>query len=227
MHHTSIGRLAATLAAALLLGASSAQGVPAWSETGTVHLDLAGEPRTFHTYATVVSDDVPDGVRNELAREILADLAGTTQHSAVWQVPKPMMMGDIVIRASTVMFVSVTTRPTGDASIVSDQVMLDFGLDLAKLELHEGSDVSIRYFLDGYSSSDYYALTEGGIEIASVERVDDHTLRIRGTFSGMLSFQTDWRGVAHNPDDILSVSASFDFLEVVGTDVLAEVLQAE
>ncbi|MBA2666245.1 MAG: hypothetical protein H0U69_04335 [Trueperaceae bacterium] len=207
-----------------LVGATFAQQPVDWTETGVLQLELEGEASQFHTYSTLISEEMPDDVDNELAQEMLDDLAGTTQHTARWMVPETRMMGTIVLMKPTVMFVSISARPQGDDRTPGRQIMLDFGLDLATLELAESASATIRYYLEGYTTSDYYALTEGGLEVTSVERIDEHTLRITGAFAGAFTHQGDWRGIEHNPTDALSVQADFDFLQVVGRDLLSEVL---
>lgn len=219
--------------AAVLLAATSvpaaAQSTWPTRETGAIEVSIAGEPRTFQTYAVDIPEDVAEGVQDPAVRERLEKAAGTTEHTATWNVPEPVMMGAIVLSASTDMYVSISARPTEDASAELGQLRIDFGLALGTLQLSDPAKVgaSVRYYPKAFGLTDYYELTEGGLEVTQVERVDEHTLRIQGSFSGTFSLQTRMGRVEHNPADTLAASGTFDILQVVGSQALSEVLPAD
>jgi len=123
------------------------------------------------------------------------------------------------------MFLTLSSRPTQDANAGLGQLIIDFSLSLHTLELSDPGQYSstIRYYPKAYSPKDYYALTEGGLELTNVEQVDDYTLRVQGSFEGSFSFQESLVREAHNPADVLAASGTFDVL-VVGTQPIDEVL---
>ncbi|CAN5762154.1 hypothetical protein BH23DEI1_BH23DEI1_10320 [soil metagenome] len=190
--------------------------------TGSVDTVIDGRTHTFGTSATRIADDAGAGVENAAARAMLERLAGTTQHTATWLVMEPIVMGGVVMFAAEDMFISITAY--GEER---SQFSLEFGLVLETLELSDPDDVEIlvKYFPERWGTSDFYALTEGALVIDLVERVDATTLRIRGSFSGTLSFQEQYT-VAHNPADTRSIAGTFDILEVGGSSALDMVLGA-
>jgi hypothetical protein len=134
-------------------------------------------------------------------------------------------MSGIVLSTPTEMFLTLSSRPTQDANAGLGQLIIDFSLSLRTLEQSDPGQFSssIRYYPKAYSPRDYYALTEGGLVVTTVEQVDDYTLRVQGSFQGLFSFQESLVREAHNPADVLDASGTFDVL-VVGTRPVVEVL---
>lgn len=196
--------------------------------TGDVDLTLAGEARAFHVYAVDVPENVAEGITDPDVRAALEAAAGTTEHGATWEVPEPVSIGGIALSSPTTMAVTVSARPTEDHAAGLGELRLRFELDLATLALSADAPVDVWFFPEAFSIRDFFALTEGALEVTSVERVDDVTLRVVGSFAGLLSFQpTLLGGVNHDPDQTIAVSGSFDLREVVGARPLAEVLPGD
>jgi hypothetical protein len=84
-------------------------------------------------------------------------------------------------------------------------------------------DIDIRFYPESWSVDEFYALTEGTMLLERVEVVDEQTLIMSGTISGVLSFQPGY-SVKHNPADTLPIEASFSIERVVGSKLLLEVL---
>lgn len=217
---------AVTLVAALATVGWCMGQVPAALATGAVEVDLAGEPHVFRTYAVDIPEDVAEGIEDEALRARLEKAAGTTVHSATWDVPEPVMMNEMVLFEASDMYVAVTSRASADPDAGLGELRMNFGLNLATLALSDPAAVgiSVRYYPETFTVADYYELTEGGVELVDVERVGERTLRIRGTFAGVFSFQATRGVVAHDPSDTLPATGSFDLLEVVGAAALSDVL---
>lgn len=220
-------RLAVALALAALGCAAHAQEGFVYHVTGVVVLTLDGAERTFHVYAVDIPEDVAEGVEDADVREVLERAAGTSEHGATWDVPEPVVMGTIVLSNPTSMAITVAARPTEDHAAGQGEVRLGFDLDLATLALAEGVPVVVWFFPKAFSTRDFYALTDGALEVAVVERVDDVTLRIDGTVSGLLSFQERLGEITHDPNDTIAVTGRFELRQVVGTRPLTEVLPGE
>jgi hypothetical protein len=224
--HRRLLTLAVAACVAFCVGSASAQPDFPTRPTGTIDVVLAGQPHAFHTYATDIPENVAEGIEDPTLRERLERAAGTTEHTATWNVPEPVVMGGVVLMAVNDMYVAIYGRASEDRDAGLGELRIDFGLGLTTLTVSDPAvvGISVRYYPESFSIADYYELTEGGLEIASVERVDDHTLRIQGTFAGTFSFQTRPGVVEHNPNDTLATSGRFDILHVVGKQPLADVL---
>ena len=207
------------LVLALLLGLAVAQTV----QTGTLHVELDGVPKAFQTTGTKIAENAAEGVANEAARAFLEKLAGTWVHSATFKVLEPMILGGIVLFAASDMFVSIDSYASDDPESRA-QIDLRFGLDLETLLLSDDADIEVRYYLTGYSTSDSYLLTDGGLVVESVVQVDDTTLSVRGTFSGTLSRQLDRMNEAHNPADTIALDGRFDIHQLVRDTRVVSVL---
>lgn len=218
----------ATVSAALFTLAFAQADWPA-TQTGTVDFELAGEGKQFYTFAVEIPENVADGHPEGPVRDRLAAAAGTTEHSATWNVNDPVMLGAVVLSTPTEMGVNLGTRPTQDFNAGLGLLLIDFSLSLEALALNAAETVlwSVTYYLETYEFNDFYELTEGSFEVTSVEIVDDTTLRVAGDFEGTLSHQSSLVSVAHNPSDTLPLSGTFDVVQVVGVKSLAEVLGRE
>ncbi|MFA7461105.1 MAG: hypothetical protein WCY60_08915 [Trueperaceae bacterium] len=218
-------RVLLILAACSWGGAALAQADWPSERTGTVEFELAGEPHTFYTFAIQIPENVAEGMPEGAVKDRLQAAAGTTEHSATWLVHAPVVMSGIVLSTPTEMFLTLSSRPTQDANAGLGQLIIDFSLSLRTLEQSDPGQFSssIRYYPKAYSPRDYYALTEGGLVVTTVEQVDDYTLRVQGSFQGLFSFQESLVREAHNPADVLDASGTFDVL-VVGTRPVVEVL---
>ncbi len=184
--------------------------------TGTVAAVVGGSELTLHTYATSVPADVADGVEDERQRAILERVAGTEQHTATFMVTEEMTMGPVVLVPATIYVTVLATAHVGpDATPTSFEIT--FSLSPDTLELGPEEDVAVRYSPDSLSSSGYYALTEGALELGSVRVVDATTLAIAGSIRGVLSWQEGFEPV-HDPDDALSIEATFDIQRVASSD---------
>lgn len=221
----SLARVIFALAASSLAGAVLAQADWPSERTGTVEFELAGQPHTFSTFAIQIPENVAEGMPDGAVKDRLQAAAGTTEHSATWLVHAPVVMSGIVVSTPTEMFLTLSARPTQDANAGLGQLIIDFSLSLRTLDLSDPGmfSSSIRYYPKAYSARNYYALTEGGLVLATVEQVDDYTLRVVGSFEGLFSFQERLVGETHNPADVLEASGTFDVL-VVGTQPVVEVL---
>lgn len=221
----SLARVLLVLAVSSLGGAALAQADWPSERTGTVEFDLADQSHTFYTFAVQIPENVAEGMPDGAVKDRLQAAAGTTEHSATWLVHAPVVMSGIVVSTPSEMFLTLSARPTQDANAGLGQLIIDFSLSLSTLELSDPDQYSfsIRYYPKAYSSRNYYALTEGGLVLATVEQVDDYTLRVQGSFEGLFSFQERLVGETHNPADVLVASGTFDEL-VVGTRPVVEVL---
>ena len=210
-------------ALALLLGASAS--AQESFLTGHLTLKLAGAESTLHTYATHVPEDAAERASSPEQRAILEKVAGTDQHSATFMRLEGISLGGVQITPTT-LFVSLYFRADDERSSGVGGVDVAFALDPETFEVIESDDLDVKYLPTGSSFDDYYALTKGELVIATVEVVDGQTLAISGGFSGLLSLQEGFL-VAHNPDDTLEVEATFVVDQVVGSDVVLEILEGE
>lgn len=216
-HHINQALVALTLM--LLAGPVFAQH-PTF-ETGAIEAQIAGAQYRAYTYATHVPESVVDGVTDERQLALLQRIAGTVQHSATYLLGKPLMMGDMEL-APAAIYVAFSTRTTSPEGNSVGSFMIQFDLDPETLELHE-TTVQVNFFPRGSSYNDYYALTEGTLELSSLELVDDHTMSMSGVISGLLSWQ-DGYDTVHNPDDTLTIDAAFEITQVVASDVVIKLL---
>ena len=209
-----------------LVSVATAQADWVATQTGAVEFVLAGEGREFYTFALEVPENVADGMPEGPVRDRLEAAAGTTEHSATWSVSDPVVFGGVVLLDPADLQVTLGTRPTQDQHAGLGVMLLDFSLTLDGLELSDPVDFpwSLRFYPESYTVSDFYALTEGTFEVVSVERVDDVTLRVTGSFDGVLSRQARLGTAVHNPNDTLPISGTFDVRQVVGVKSLSEVL---
>lgn len=207
----------------LLVGIAAAQH-PTF-ETGAVDAIIGEGAFHAYTYATEVPADVADGEEDERVRAILEAIAGTTQHSASFMHVDEMKLGTTVLTPPT-LYVTLSTRTHHPERSDIGSFMLQFALDPETLELLEEADVELKFYPRGSSYDDYYAFTEGVFELLEVTVVDDVTLAVSGTFSGALSYQTDY-DVVHNPDDALAVEGSFTVARVVSNDAAFKLLMVE
>jgi hypothetical protein len=97
-----------------------------------------------------------------------------------------------------------------------DHLELQFGLDLETLLLSEEADVVVRYSPAGSHMYDDYLLTLGGLVVHRVVQVDDETLSLQGSISGVLSRQLDPVNEAHDPLDTIAIEGHFDIQQLVG-----------
>ncbi len=193
--------------------------------TGVIEAVVDGQNYSAYTYATEVPDDVADGVTDEQQRAILERVAGTTQHSATFMHQDAMVMASIVLAPETI-YVTLSTRtdhPEGDSV---GSFLVKFSLDPEALELREEADVAVTFYPHGSSYDDYYALTDGVLQLTSLEVLDSQTMAISGVISGLLSLQDDF-DVAHNPDEVLQVEATFNIEQVATSSLAFELVTSE
>ncbi len=194
---------------------ASAQSAPVWLPTGTLEAVIAGKDHIMRSFVTTVPEDAAERTSDPEARALLEKLAGTEQHTATWMITDPFEMGGIVLLPA-MLFVSIGTRASEDSTA-------NFALDIDTLELDTESDIEVRYFPESWSTKDFYALTEGTLQLNSVEVIDERTLRISGTVLGTLSFQESY-SVEHNPNDTLPFEATFSIERVFGSQLPLELL---
>lgn len=206
-------RLTLAITAAALLSLSFAQEP---YETGSIDATIDGREIRAWTYATDVPADVADGVEDERQRAVLERVAGTTVHSASFMYQDPIMLGGMMLVDETI-YVTFSTRtghPDGDSI---DSLTIKFSLVPGTLELGDEVDIEVTYYPSGSSYDDYYALTDGSLVIESLEVLDEQTMAISGTVSGLLSHQSDY-DIMHNPADTLQIEARFDISQVKTSD---------
>lgn len=193
---------------------------PGWQQTGLIDALIDGRQHTFVTSSSTVPEDAAVGVTDENVRAMLEKVAGTEQHTATWMLTEPFEMGGLVLLPAQ-MFASLdaSAKDTGGAG----GFRIEFGLIQETLALNPEADIDIRYYPESWSVSEFYALTEGTMVLERVEVVDERTLAMYGTISGVLSFQPGY-SVEHNPDDTLPIEASFSIERVVGSQLLLEML---
>ncbi len=210
--------------AALLFGSLvAAQGET--FRTGSIEALVDGQSYSAYTYATAVPDNVADGVTDEQQRAILERVAGTTQHSATFMHQDAMVMASIVLAPETI-YVTLSTRtdhPEGDSV---GSFLVKFSLDPETLELREEADVEVTFYPPGSSYDNYYALTDGVLQLTSLEVLDSQTMAISGVISGLLSLQSGY-AIEHNPDDVLSIEATFNIEQVATSSLAFELVTGE
>lgn len=209
------------LASFVLTSSALAQGE--WFETGTLVTVIDGEERLLHTYGTLVPEDVADGVEDAQQRAILERIAGTEQHTATYQFMEGISMGGMTLTPDTI-WVALTFRFGGHDTSGPHGVTMQIPLDPSTLAVLDPEQIEVNYYRDGPSWDDFYALTEGGIALESVDVVDDVTLRIVGSFSGIFTHQTDY-DIVHNPDQALAAHGEFVVERVVGSQLALELIQ--
>lgn len=190
--------------------------------TGSLAVALDGAETTLHTYATHVPEDAAERATSPEQRAILEKVAGTDQHSATFMYMAGMAVGGVQITPATI-YVSLYFRADGERSSGVGGVDVSFALDPETLAMIEADDVDVKYLPTGSSFKDYYALTQGGLAIESVSVVDGQTLSVSGSFSGVFSLQEGFL-VAHNPDDTIAAEATFEVQQVVGSDLVIDLL---
>lgn len=193
--------------------------------TGTVTATIGGEQLSLSSAAQRVPEDAADGVTDPERKAILEKVAGTEQHSATFMVMDPIKAGSVVIVPARLYVTIDTSVPDVDRS-EHGGLSLRFSLDPETLDAASIDDVEVLYYPDGWDLSDYYALTEGALTIDRVELVDGSTLAVSGRVEGVLTHQDEFQAV-HNPEDALTVSATFEIGEVAGSDVALELLSGE
>jgi hypothetical protein len=193
---------------------------PGWQQTGRIEAVIDGRPLTFVTSSSQVAEDAAEGVEDENVRAILEKVAGTEQHTATWMLTEPFEMAGMILLPSQ-MFASLdaSAEPLGAVG----EFRIGFGLIQETLTLNPEADIDIRYYPESWGVSEFYALTEGTMQLERVEVVDERTLAMHGTISGVLSFQPGY-SVEHNPADTLPIEASFSIERVVGSKLLLEML---
>ncbi len=206
-------RLTFAIAAAALLSLSFAQEP---YETGSIEATIAGKEIRAWTYATDIPANVADGVEDERQRAFLERVAGTTVHSASFMHREAMMLGGMVLVEETI-YVTLSTRTDHPEGNSFDSLLVEFSLAPETLELGEEVDIKVTYYPSGSSYDDYYALTDGSLLIESLEVLDDQTMAISGTISGLLSHQSDY-DIMHNPADTLEIEARFEISQVKTSD---------
>ena len=182
-------------------------------ETGYIDAVIDGVEYRVNPYATEVPDNAADNATNDAERKFLARIAGQTQHSASFAFKDERTVGNMVV-APAMLQVAISTRSAHPDGATVDSLLLQFALHPGTLELLTEVDVEVSYFPRGSSYDDYYALTDGTLDLHSVEFVDAQTLTITGMFSGTLTHQDDY-DVVHNPDDALTIEAKFVVEQVV------------
>jgi hypothetical protein len=205
----------------LLIGSgSTVLAQPGWQQTGKVEAVIDGRQLTFVTSSSKVAEDAAQGVEDENVRAILEKVAGTEQHTATWMITEPFEMAGMILLPSQ-MFASLDASAKDIGG--TGEFRIEFALDQETLTLDTEMDIDIRYYPESWGVSEFYALTEGTMLLERVEVVDEQTLAMYGTISGVLSFQPGY-SVEHNPDDMLPIEASFSIERVVGSQLLLEVL---
>ena len=132
---------------------------------------------------------------------------------------RAMEIGNTVLYPARLNVAFSTRSRNDDASVGS--LLLQFTLDPETLELGDQEDVEITFYPRRSESLDYYALTDGTLQLDAVEIIDRRTLAISGSFSGMFTRQFDYDHV-HNPDDTLEVEAVFTIEQVVAVEEESE-----
>jgi hypothetical protein len=210
MSPTSVVRFVA-LTFVLLLGQAAAQTI----QTGSLAITLDGVERTFLTSGTKIAENAAEGVTNEAASAFLERLAGTWVHTATYMILEPVVLGGRVLFSSPDMFVTIGGYAYDDPER-PDHLELRFGLDLETLLLSVETDIVVRYSPAGSSMSDDYLLTLGGLVVHGVVQVDDETISLQGSISGVLSRQLDPANEAHDPSDTIAIDGYFDVRQLVG-----------
>lgn len=212
----------ASLLALLCLSTSAALAQTGWIRTGTVDALVADDPLTLHTFVTQVDEDLADDIEDEAAREFATRVAGTDQHTATWMLTDPITAGAMEI-APAMLFILIDARVAGDPNEQTPQLEIEFGMDPTTHELLPEAEVLLEYHPAPYDSREYYRTTEGTVVLEETERVDEDTLSIRGTISGVLTFQGS-EGGTHDRGDTLPVEATFDIDSIAGSSLLPELL---
>lgn len=220
MHYATTKQALRALMLLLLAGVALGQ-YPTF-ETGAIEAQIDGTRYRAYTYATEVPASVVDGVTDERQLAFLQAIAGTVQHSASYRYSEPMMLGQVQLTeaAVNVVFSTRTASPEGESV---GSILVQFNLDPDTLTITDEDSVEVKFYPRGSSYDDYYALTQGQVLLHSVERVDEHTLSMSGVIRGVLSWQDDY-DFQHNPDDTLSIEATFDIAQVVASDVVIRLL---
>ena len=216
---------AALVVATLVLVAGPLAHAQTTFDTGTLVLVLGDSETTLHTYASHVPEDAAERATSPEQRAILEKVAGTDQHTATFMHLAGISVGGMQLTTAT-LHVSMYFRDDEERISGVGGVDIAFELDPETLEHVPSDDVDVKYLPTGSSFDDYYALTQGELVIDSVEVVDAQTLAISGRFSGVFSLQEGFL-VAHNPDDTLAGEATFVVDQVVGSDVLLDLLGGE
>lgn len=218
-------RLLALLLSLVLLVLVSTATAQETRTTGTIIATVAGGPVSLSSTAQRVPEDVADGVTDPQQKAILEKVAGTDQHTATFMVMDPIEVAGVVIVPAR-LYVSIDTSIPGVNRSEHGGLSLRFSLDPETLSVESMDDVEVLYYPAGWDLSDYYALTEGALTIDSIELVDGSTIAVSGRVEGALTHQDGYQAV-HNPDDALTISATFEIGEVVGSDVALELLSGE
>ncbi len=208
------GLYAFTLALLALFSLAAAQ--YSTFETGHIEAVIDGLEYRVHTYGTEIPEDVADGAKDEAERKFLARIAGQTLHSASFAFKDERKIGKMVI-SPPMLQVAISTHSDDPQGPTVDSLLLQFALDPDTLELLFPDEVEVSFFPRGSSYDDYYALTNGTLELHSVEYVDANTLTISGSFSGTLTHQDDY-DIVHNPGDALTIEATFTIEQVVSKE---------
>jgi len=193
--------------------------------TGTLGAKVDGMELRLHSSYQTVPANAADGVTDPRQRAILERVAGTDQHTATFMAREAMTMGGMVL-VEAKLYVAIGTRADGSEANGAHGVDVRFSLALDTLDLATLDDVEVYYYPRGWSTSDFYALTDGGITLTTFEVVDDTTLSIAGAVTGTLSHQTSF-DVQHNLDDTLQFEAVFDIARVIGSSTAFDMLTAE
>lgn len=204
-----------TLAASVLLGGSAALAQAAWTPTGSVRLELPDTTLELSTYVTHVADDLAQKVDDADARAVAEKVAGTDQHTATWMLTDPVKVGGNVLVPAR-LFVLVDARAEGDPAAGSAAFHLEFALDPATLELVPDAEIALRYAPAGADRDGSFRTDEGAVTLERVERLDDHTLAIRGSAHGELE--------PRGEGNALPLDASFALDAVVGASELKDLL---
>lgn len=207
--------------AVLLSSVTLAQGE--WFQTGELATVIDGQERQLHSYGTYVPEDVAEGVEDPQQRAILERVAGTEQHTASYKLFEGLSMGGVTITPDT-LWLALTFHFGGPDATAPHGVTMQVPLDPATLQVSDPDQVEVSYYPNGPSWDDYYALTEGEVMILSVEVVDELTLRVVGTFSGLFTHQADF-DVTHNPEDALQGYGEFTVERVVGEALALELIE--
>ncbi len=194
----------------LLAGNSLAQTI---HQTGSVEGTIGGNSYHAYTYATEVPEDAAEGLEDGAVKDMVAAAAGTTQHSATFNLMDAVMMGTVELLPPTI-FVTILTRTENAEDREHGRIDIDFSLDPETLTLKGADDIAVDWHPGEPDLKERYTLTDGSLVLDSITVVDENTLAITGSISGQLSWQTDY-SPEHNPDDVLDVDLTFSIEQVV------------
>ncbi len=186
-----------------------------WHESGLLTGEISGDSIELHSYAARVPEDLGEEIEDEIVREFIESFVDAVQHGARYRLVPEVSLGPVVLAPAQIL-VSIDLRPEENPE-TDGQLTIEFGLDPETYEFQAESAV-VRYFPRGVDLNDYYGLSEGELLIDEVaKREDSGSLMIRGSITGLLTYQTGVE-VLHNPNDALSIEAEFQIDTVATLD---------